>query len=135
MSFDRVEHMRRSVEDRWNRGDVAGFMAAFAADAELQPDATFPGGGATIRGKEKIQGFFEGIHRPVELGQIEVVGDEVMCSFRWAGGPAEAGYDWTFLYRFCGDQIVRARYYADPEHARQAAARSRQGDATWNSDS
>jgi ketosteroid isomerase-like protein len=121
MSFDRVEHMRRTVEDRWNHGDVAGFMAAFTDDAELQPQAGYPDGGPTVRGKEEITRFFERIHQPVELGSIEEVGDQVMCSFRWSGSRAESGYDWTFLYRFEGDRIVRARYFQDAGAALQAA--------------
>jgi ketosteroid isomerase-like protein len=121
MSYDRVDHMRRTVIDMWNHGDVAGFMAAFTEDAVLQPLASYPDGGERIEGKENITRFFERIHRPVELGDITEVADQVMCSFRWAGSRPETGYDWTFLYRFEGEQIVRARYFEDAEKARQAA--------------
>jgi hypothetical protein len=122
MSFDKSEHLRRTVEDVWNHGDVEGFMVAFADDAELQPEATYPDGGPTVTGKAAITRFFHKIHRPVELGALEEIGDQVMCSFRWSGSAPETRYDWAFLYRFDGDRIVRARYYRDVEHARSAAA-------------
>jgi ketosteroid isomerase-like protein len=113
--------MRRTVEELWNRGDLAGFMAAFTEDAELQPQAGYPDGGAVIRGKQEITQFFEGILRPVELGTMQAVGQDVMCSFRWAGSPADTGFDWTFLYRFEGERIVRARYFTDSGQALRAA--------------
>lgn len=122
MTFDKVEHMRHTVEDVWNHGDVEGFMVAFVDDAELQPEAGYPDGGPTITGKPEITRFFHKIHRPVELGTLEEIGDQVMCSFRWQGSPPETSYDWAFLYRFAGDRILRARYYREVEQARKASA-------------
>jgi ketosteroid isomerase-like protein len=121
MTFDKAEHMRSSVEREWNHGDVAGFVAAFTEDAELQPDARYPEGGRTIVGKADITRFFTSIHRPVELGAMSVHGPQVMCRFRWADSAPDVAFDWAFLYRFDGERIVRARYYRDYEHARLAA--------------
>ena len=121
MTFDKAEQLRAAVEQVWNRGDVDGFMASFADDAELQPDATHPDGGRTITGKADITRFFTLIHRPVDLGSLEVVGSQVMCRFRWADSTPDVAYDWAFLYQFNGDRVVRARYYRDPEHARRAS--------------
>jgi ketosteroid isomerase-like protein len=121
MTLEPAERLRRAVEQEWNHGDVAGFTRCFAEDAELQPDATYPDGGTTITGRGEITRFFRSIHRPVELGPLSTVGDQVMCRFRWADSSPEVAFDWAFLYRFEGEHVVRARYYRDADHASLAA--------------
>ena len=99
--FDRVEHMRRSVEDQWNHGDVEGFMAAFAEDAVLAPQARHLDDGPLIKGKEEITRFFEKIHRAVEFTSLVEVGvEEVLGSFRWVDSAPDGADDWMLLYRF-----------------------------------
>ena len=116
--FDRVEHLRRSVDEVWNRGDVAGFMEAFAEDAVLAPRASYPDDGPLITGKAEITRFFERIHRPTVWTSLQAVGDsEVLGSFRWADNPSTEGDDWFLLYEYAGRSIVRARYY---DHADKA---------------
>ncbi len=110
--FDPVEHLRRSVDEVWNAGDVAGFMAAFADDAVLAPQADRDDDGPLITGKAEITRFFEKIHRPTVWTSLRAVGDsEVLGSFRWADSPETGGEDWFLRYTYHGRTIVRARYY------------------------
>jgi hypothetical protein len=119
--FDRVEHLRRGVEERWNRGNLVGFMAGFSPDAVLVPDAAHTDEVPPVAGRDEIATFFRRVHRPVTWTALTAVGDsEVFASFRWIGSPSDDA-DRSLLYRYDGRQIVHARFFADPAHARAAA--------------
>ena len=116
--FDPVEHLRRSVEEFWNVGDVATFMEPFAEDAVLAPQADVDDDGPLIHGKAAITRFFERTHRPVEWTSLRAVGEsQVLASFRRAGTSEAAEDEWVLLYEYAGRTIVRARYYDHPKKA------------------
>jgi ketosteroid isomerase-like protein len=122
--MDNAEILRRAVEDLWNPGRLDEYMAIYADDAELQPQARFPDYGRTVTGREAIHRFFEGIHQPVRLGEFQTVGDKVIVSFRWgtdADDGVEAGPDWSLVYTFSDGKVVRAQYFVERAHALRAA--------------
>jgi ketosteroid isomerase-like protein len=133
MSQENVEAVRRMFE-RWNAGDVEGWLHCWDTDAEWiseQPFEALEGRARTYRGHAELRRFaadvLEGF---TDLGQVEHahfrdVGDSVvvLAEYRAKGGASGAGVaspsGWLFEVR--DGRITRGRGFVDQRQALEAA--------------
>jgi len=135
MSQENVEVLRRMFE-RWNAGDVEGWLHCWDADAEWisAPFIALEGRARTYRGHAELRRFsvdvLEGF---ADLGRIErprfrAVGDSVvvLADYRaraGASGP-EVATPWGWLFEVRDGRIVRGRDFLDQRQALEAVGLS-----------
>jgi ketosteroid isomerase-like protein len=117
MSQGNVEIVRRSWE-AFSRGDLDGFFADLADDAEFEEDPAF-----------YLRAFQEQMvsHR-FEVEQLHDLGDRVLAllheSARGASSGLEVEQHPAFLYTFRANRIARVRAYLDRTAALEAVGLS-----------
>jgi ketosteroid isomerase-like protein len=132
MSHENVEVVRQMLE-RWNAGDVEGWLRCWHADAEWvsEPFKALEGRPRTYRGHAELRRFpvdvLEGF---ADLGQLERprfrdVGDTVvvLADYRakaGASGP-EVATPWGWLLEVRDGRIARGRDFLDQRQALEAA--------------
>ena len=135
MSQENVDLVRLMIE-RWNDGDVEGWLRCWSADAEWtsQPIGAFEGGARTYRGHAGLNRFLADVLEGfADLGQFEQprfrdVGDTVVVLADYkaragATGP-EARARWGWLFEVQNGQIACGRDFLDPRDALEAAGLS-----------
>ena len=132
MSQENVELVRRMVE-RWNAGDVEGWVECWSSDAEWtsQPIGAFEGGPRTYRGHDGLRRFVADV-----LEGFADLGEFVEPSFRDVGGSVlvladyraragttgpEASASWGWLFEPRDGEVVRGRDFLDQREAIEAA--------------
>ena len=135
MSQENVEVVRRLIE-RWNDGDVEGWLRCWNRDAEWtsQPIGAFEGGPRTYRGHAELSRFLADVLEGfVDLGQIEQprfldVGDTVVVLADYKARAQTTGPEvrarWGWLFELRNGQIARGRDFLDPRDALKAAGLS-----------
>jgi ketosteroid isomerase-like protein len=136
MSARDVEAAEAAVQ-LWNRGDRAGFLAAFHPEAEWSSaiKRQVEGGEGLYRGREEIGRFWDEWHAVWE--DLEIIVSEVRsphdgCVFAFgglhgtgigSGVGTERPFGWVF--QFEGGLIREVRAYLNREEALKAAGLSK----------
>ena len=132
MSRENVAAVRRMVE-RWNAGDVEGWLECWSAEAEWtsQPIGAFEGGPRTYRGHEGLRRFVADV-----LEGFADLGEFLEPSFRDVGGSVlvladyraqagatgpEASARWGWLFELRDGEVVRGRDFLDQQQALETA--------------
>ena len=129
---ENVEIVRQMLE-RWNAGDIAGWLQCWDTEAEWvsEPIRAVEGGASTYRGHaglrrftvEVMEGFADlgRIERPSfrEAGDSVVVLAEYRATARASG--AEVASPWGWLFEVRDGKIARGRDFLDQRHALEAA--------------
>jgi ketosteroid isomerase-like protein len=133
MPADGLRVMRAWYET-WNRGDLDAFAALYAPDAEMTPPASWVETG-TLRGREEIRRFFEGLREAWEgedmaiLHELIPAGELVVSRMHWQVRGRVSGIDTrlalTNVNAIEGGQIVSQQHYLDHDEALAAAGLSR----------
>jgi ketosteroid isomerase-like protein len=126
---DLVRQVYRAV----NEDDLSAFLALLHPEVELSTSGVFPDLSPTYRGHQGAVDYWKAVGPgnlwdafSIEIGQCEPVGDQVVASVhqRVQGRDGVVvEHNWGHLYSFADGLIRRARAYASPEAAREAAAR------------
>ena len=132
MSRENVEVVQRAIE-RWNAGDVEGWLRCWHTDAEWtsEPIGAFEGTVKTYRGHDELRRFtvdvLEGF---ADLGRFEHVRFRdtdnsvvVLAEYRakaGARGP-EVGSRWGWHFEIRDGKITRGRDFLDQRQALEAA--------------
>jgi ketosteroid isomerase-like protein len=132
MSEENVEVVRRMVE-RWNAGDVEGWLRCWHTDGEWtsEPIGAFEGGAKTYRGHDELRRFpIDVLEGFADLGRFEQVrfrdgGNSVVVLAEYrakagASGP-EAAARWGWLFEVRDGRIARGRDFLDQRQALEAA--------------
>jgi ketosteroid isomerase-like protein len=90
--------LARSWFDIWNRGDLDGWLAAQAEDAEFWTSGTFPDFEPVYHGHPKLAEWWRRLHEPwdplrMEPEEFEELGDWVVCSFRFRAKGVGSGIE------------------------------------------
>ena len=119
----------RRLIDRWNAGDVDGFLRCFAPDAEVAfpPQVPEPG---PFHGRDELRRWIDGFleaweeHR-VEIERIEPAGDDVFAVFRYRARGRDTRIDIDYSeghrFSFAGEAVSSWRVFSDAEEARRKA--------------
>jgi uncharacterized protein len=133
MSEQNVQTVLRSWE-AFSRGDLDGFFADLADDAEFEEDPAFPEAGV-YRGREEISSYLRAFQEQLvdhrfEVEQVIDLGDRVLAllheSARGASSGLEVHQHPAFLYAFRGERVSHVRAYLDRAEALEAAGLSGQ---------
>jgi ketosteroid isomerase-like protein len=131
VSQGNVEIVRRSWE-AFSRGDLDGFFADLAHDAEFEEDPAFPEAGI-YRGREEISGYLRAFQEQMvshrfEVEQLHDLGDRVLALLHESARGARSGLEVeqhpAFLYTFRANRIARVRAYLDRTEALEAVGLS-----------
>jgi ketosteroid isomerase-like protein len=131
MSQENVEVVRQMVE-RWNAGDVEGWLRCWHTDAEWisEPFKALEGRARTYRGHAELRRFPVDVREGfADLGRIDRprfrdVGDSVVVLAEYrakagASGP-EIATPWGWLFEVQDGRIVRGRDFLDQRQALEA---------------
>jgi uncharacterized protein len=131
MSEANIENVRRAI-DAWNRGDLDGWLAGFAPEAELHTTGRFPDRGV-YRGRAGLERYWAEIHEDTEevilsISDLRASGDRVFQAVtgRGRGKRSKAGFEqpvW-FVTTYREGLAVRIETYADSMQALKAAGLS-----------
>jgi ketosteroid isomerase-like protein len=94
MSQENVEIVRRSL-DAWNRGDLDGWLAGFASEAELHTTGRFPDE-RVYRGRTGLERYWSEIHEAaaeinISISDLRASGDRVLQADGQGAGQVEQG--------------------------------------------
>jgi ketosteroid isomerase-like protein len=128
MSGENLENARRGI-DAWNRGDLDGWLAGFAPEAELHTTGRFADRGV-YRGRAGLERYWAEIREDIEepslsVSDVRAVGDRVFIAAtgrgrgRLSNVPMEQPI-W-FVSTLRDGLAVRVETYVDPAEALEAA--------------
>jgi ketosteroid isomerase-like protein len=135
MPQENVEIVRRMFE-RWNAGDVEGWLHWWHLDAEWisEPLGRFEGRPRTYRGHDELRRFpAEVLEGFADLGRIErpqfrEVGDSVVVLGKYRNKPEAPGPEvatpWGWLFEVRDGKIARGRDFLDQREALEAVGLS-----------
>jgi ketosteroid isomerase-like protein len=118
MSQENVDIVWRAWE-AFNRGDLDGFLADVADDAEFEEDPAFPEAGV-FRGRAEVAAYVRGFQEQMrdhrfEIEEVRDLGDNVLALLHETARGASSGIAVdqhpAFLYEFGGGRIKRVRAY------------------------
>src|ERR1700751_1739896 len=125
MPTDGLSVMRAWYET-WNRGDLDAFAELYAPHAEMTPPASWVETG-TLRGREEIRRFFEGLKEAWEgedsaiLHELIPAGELVVSRMDWQVRGRVSGIDTrlalTNVNAFEDGRIVSQRHHLDHDEA------------------
>jgi ketosteroid isomerase-like protein len=127
MAGENVESVRRSWE-AFNRGDLDGFLADVAEDAEFEEDPAFPEAGV-FRGRAEVMRYLGAFQEQMRehrfaIEELRDLGDRVLALLHETARGASSGIAVeqrpAFLYRFRSGRIVHVRAYLDRSEALEA---------------
>jgi ketosteroid isomerase-like protein len=129
VGLDEGLRVTRSWFETWNRGDLDGFMALYAVDAEMTPPASWVESG-TIVGQAAIRRFFEGLKEAWEgedtavMRELFRAGEEVVSRMEWHVRGRTSGIDTQLgisnVNTIVNGKIVRQRHFLDHAEALEA---------------
>jgi ketosteroid isomerase-like protein len=131
MSQEKVERFRRWM-DAWNRGDLDGWLAGFAPEAEWHTTGRFADRGV-YRGRAELERYWADQREDMEalsrsFSDVRAVGDRMFAAgtMRGRGKRSKAGVEQAFWYAvtFRDGLVVRVEVYGDPTQALEAAGLS-----------
>ena len=123
----------RSVYRAVNEDDKAAFLALLHPEVELTTSGIFPDLSPTYRGHQGAADYWKAVGPgpgglwdsfTIEIGKCEPVGDQVVATVhqRVKGRDGVVvEHDWGHLFSFADGLVRRARAYASPEAAKEAA--------------
>ncbi|MGA8219272.1 MAG: nuclear transport factor 2 family protein [Solirubrobacterales bacterium] len=130
MTSDRVEWVLRQVE-KWNSGDVEGFLDSIPPEFEFTPDPSFPDAG-TYRGEQVrdwIRDWFQTWRENrLEVLQMTDLGSAVLMESRWHLSAPQSGEaipvsDFNVVFWFDrDDRPTRMAAFFNRDRAVEAAA-------------
>ena len=130
MSEENVEMVRIAI-DAWNRGDWDAVFKNAAPDIEMTTPPEEPGITAgTYRGRDEIQGFWEGMLAAFEATSAEPEqllerGDQVVAVIRGRlrpkGSSAEIELRNSHLWTFREGKVISLQLFRKPGEALEAA--------------
>jgi ketosteroid isomerase-like protein len=131
MSQENVENVRRGI-DAWNRGDLDGWLAGFAPEAEWHTTGRFPDD-RVYRGRAGLERYWAEIHEAAEemsisISDLRASGDRVFQAVtgRGRGKRSEVPIEEPiWLVTTLRDGLaVRVESYVDRAEALEAAGLS-----------
>jgi ketosteroid isomerase-like protein len=137
VSSENVEIVRRSLE-RWNDGDLEGFILKVDPEIEWRTSALYPGVDAVYYGHEGFRKFWRDFHEmwqtlTMELRDVVAVGDRVAFAFHFDATGRDgvrAGRDQASLTTIRNGLLLRIQNYATWEEALGALEVDRRGAGT-----
>jgi ketosteroid isomerase-like protein len=131
MSQENVEIVRRGI-DAWNRGDLDGWLAGFAPEAELHTTARFVDQGVS-RGRAGLERYWVELHEAAEevsisISDLRASGDRVFQAVTGRGRGKRSKVPMEepiWLVTTLRDGLaVRVESYVDRAEALEAAGLS-----------
>jgi ketosteroid isomerase-like protein len=131
MSQENVENVRRGI-DAWNRGDLDGWLAGFAPEAEVHTTSRFPDE-RVYRGRAGLERYWAEIHETAEEVSLSITdlrarGDRVFQAMTGRGRGKRSKVPMEqpiWLVTTLRDGLaVRVENYVDRDKALEAAGLS-----------
>ena len=137
MSSENVEIVRRSLE-RWNDGDLEGFILKVDPEIEWLTSAVYPGVDPVYYGHEGFRKFWRDFHEmwqtlTMELRDVVAVGDRVAFAFHFDATGRDgvrAGRDQASVGTIRNGLLFRIENYATWDEALEALEVGRRGTGT-----
>jgi len=134
MSSDNVEIVRRSLE-RWNDGDLDGFIENVDPEIEWLTSGLYPGVEPAYAGHEGFRKFWRDFHEmwqtlTMELRDVVAIGDQVAFAFHFDATGRDgvrAGRDQASVTTIRNGLLCRIQNYATWDEALEALEDDRRG--------
>jgi ketosteroid isomerase-like protein len=129
MSEENVEIVRQAYE-AFNRGDIDGAVANFAADLEYVSTGAIPGTDEVARGPEGFRQFLESWWGEFDESRVDIhelidAGDRVVASLTFRGRGKQSGVETTWgiwqAWTMRDGKAMRGQGYTSREEALEAA--------------
>jgi ketosteroid isomerase-like protein len=129
MSEENLQIVQRGYE-AYNRGDIDGTAADFAADCEYIPSGDLPGGRELVRGPEEYRRYIGWLQSEfddarVEIHELEDAGEKVVASvtLRGRGQRSGAPASWNLwqVWTIRSGEVVRGQAFTSRVEALEAA--------------